>query len=442
MKLKNLISTPCGLRYMVERLDIQSGVARRMLLEREMMTSALVIESYYEELNTYIQAAQIPQNALAIRNIQFRLQNLKDIRTTLQNLADGKTLDEIELFEIKHLAILTNETGQQMDIVGIGLIDFGMNEVIAILDPEKQCISSFYLYDAYSETLCHLRKELEKNPTNEEIYCQLQEEELRVRQQLTSQLREYKSNLSLALQQLAEIDIYLSQAKQYIDMSLCLPTLSRETRLTEMWNPEVAESVSHRGITYQANSISLSDCPTVLTGSNMGGKTVVLKTVALCQLLMQFGCGVPAKHATMRPFDAIYCQMADGQSTEAGLSSFGAEMKSLNEIIAAARSNKNILALIDEPARTTNPVEGTALVSALLDTLQPTGITLLLVTHYIIMGAHACAYLRVKGLEEGKMNYALVPTRKGDVPHEALRIAEQLGTDDEWLQKAKTYLTT
>lgn len=442
MKLKNLISTPCGLRYMVERLDIQSGVARRMLLEREMMTSAFVIESYYEELNTYIQVAQMPQNALAIRNIQFRLQNLKDIRTTLQNLAEGKTLDEIELFEIKHLAILTNEIWQQMDIVEIGLIDFDMDEVIAILDPEKQCISSFYLYDAYSDTLRRLRKKLEKNPTDETVYCQLQEEEMKVRQRLTCQLRDYKSHLSLALQQLVEIDIYIAQAKQYIDMGLCLPTLSYETRLTEMWNPEVAESVSHRGITYQANSISLSDCPTVLTGSNMGGKTVVLKTVALCQLLMQFGFGIPAKQATMRPFDAIYCQMADGQSTESGLSSFGAEMKSLNEIIAAARSNKNILALIDEPARTTNPVEGTALVSALLDTLQPTGITLLLVTHYIIMGAHTCAYLRVKGIEDGKMNYALVPTEEGDVPHEALRIAEQLGTDKEWLQKAKTYLTT
>ena len=111
-------------------------------------------------------------------------------------------------------------------------------------------------------------------------------------------------------------------------------------------------------------------------------------------------------------------------------------MRQIDEVIRAAREGRNILALIDEPARTTNPIEGTALVSALIEVLKETGISLLMVTHYTI-DAHACPCLRVRGLENGEMNYELVPARAGEVPHEALRIAEQLGIDPIWIEKAK-----
>ena len=38
------------------------------------------------------------------------------------------------------------------------------------------------------------------------------------------------------------------------------------------------------------------------------------------------------------------------------------------------------------------------------------------------------------------MNYKLLPAIPGDVPHEALNIAEQLGIDTEWLNAAKHHL--
>ena len=111
-------------------------------------------------------------------------------------------------------------------------------------------------------------------------------------------------------------------------------------------------------------------------------------------------------------------------------------MQQLNVIILAARQGQSMLALIDEPARTTNPVEGTALVSALIDVLKQTHCSALVVTHYTI-NAHHCPCLRVRGMENGAMNYHLVEAREGEVPHEALRIAESLGIDAQWLQLAK-----
>ena len=85
-KLKDILSEPCGLRYMVESLDIRSGVARRMLLDTEMMTSCQDIEKEYAALATYVRAINDTANLMAVKTLQFRLQGLKDIRTTLSNL--------------------------------------------------------------------------------------------------------------------------------------------------------------------------------------------------------------------------------------------------------------------------------------------------------------------------------------------------------------------
>lgn len=68
--------------------------------------------------------------------------------------------------------------------------------------------------------------------------------------------------------------------------------------------------------------------------------------------------------------DEILYSSGDGEDMRRGLSSFGAEMIRLNEIIKIAKSDTQVLAIIDEPARTTNPEEGYALVSGLVKILE------------------------------------------------------------------------
>ena len=115
-------------------------------------------------------------------------------------------------------------------------------------------------------------------------------------------------------------------------------------------------------------------------------------------------------------------------------------MKNINEIVKASRTEKDFLALVDEPARTTNPTEGTALVSALVKILQDRKMSLVIVTHYNI-NTYDNRCLRVKGFEDGKMNYELVEVMNGEVPHEALNIAESLGVDEEWLAESRKSLS-
>ena len=173
----------------------------------------------------------------------------------------------------------------------------------------------------------------------------------------------------------------------------------------------------------------------------MGGKTIVLKTLAMCQYLLQFGFGIPATSADMMIYDEIFCLTTDDQSINKGLSSFAAEMKNIDAVIKASQQDKKILALIDEPARTTNPTEGTALVSSLVRLLQDKEMSLVIVTHYNIK-TYNNKCLRVKGLIDGKMNYVLVETHEGEVPHEALNIAETLGIDSQWIEMAKEIIQT
>ena len=52
----------------------------------------------------------------------------------------------------------------------------------------------------------------------------------------------------------------------------------------------------------------------MITGANMGGKTVVLKTLTLCQYLFQYGFGIPAQSADIAVKDEVFfCGIARKQ---------------------------------------------------------------------------------------------------------------------------------
>jgi len=66
-------------------------------------------------------------------------------------------------------------------------------------------------------------------------------------------------------------------------------------------------------------------------------------------------------------------------------------------------------------------------------------VSLVMTTHYDIEPTDAHC-LRVKGFDNGAMNYELVEVQDGEVPHEALNIAESLGIDSEWIETAREIL--
>jgi dsDNA-specific endonuclease/ATPase MutS2 len=444
VQLKNVIESPCGLRFMLDHLELQSGFARRWLLDLSMMTDGGDIDVCYATLRRFDDFVERADKT-HLDTLQFRLQGLKDIRTTIKNLSQGAVLDDIELFEVKHLAILSTDVAKLLteqgmaDVVEIPALD----EVIGILDPDGMKIATFYIYDSYCAQLKDLRNQMRQNPEQQDdLLLQASELEEGVRKDLSRQLHPFAAAIEQAQIALARIDVNLAKALQMRQMALTFPTVPADgiCRYEAMFHPQVKAALATRGRDFQPVDIAYGMTPTLITGANMGGKTVVLKTLTLCQLLFQFGFGIPAASAQIAVKDEIYFCIGDEQSVEKGLSSFAAEMKNIDAVIKASRENKKLLALIDEPARTTNPTEGAALVSALLKVLAGKDMSLVMTTHYDIEPGEARC-LRVRGFENGEMDYRLVEVQDGEVPHEALNIAASLGIDSEWIDTARSMLT-
>lgn len=432
MKFREIVDSPCGIRYLFDGLELQSGYARRRLLDSEMMTRQEDIRAAYDALSEYVR--MLASDRKRVEDIRFRLQSLRDITGTLSSLSEGKVLDEIELFEIKHLAMLAES-------IGVGE---EMDRIISILDPDGLRISTFYIYDSYSVSLRGLRSRLEVDPENAELREALMNEEDRIRRQLSSLLQVFAGPLRTALEELGERDIVIAKALQFQREGLVIPSLAEETEIRGMFHPEVRAILTRRSRTFQCVDFDFKlGVPATLIGANMGGKTVVLKTLCLMQYLFQFGFAVPAAEARMTPYDEIAFCIGDEQSEQKGLSSFAAEMLRIDGMLGKIETGVRVLALVDEPARTTNPVEGSALVSALLELLaNKKNLTLVLTTHYQVDNAGQC--WRVRGLKEGtrglQMDYSLMKTDDNDVPHEALNIAREIGIHPAWLRKADTIM--
>ena len=428
---------------MLDELELQSGFARRWLLDSPMMTSGEEIMASYDILHRFCDfIAQVEKTH--IDTLLFRLQGLKDIRTTILNLSKNAVLDDIELFEVKHLAILATDVAKILNQHGMdGVVEIpALDKVIAILDPDGMKIATFYIYDSYCAQLKDLRNQMRQHPDQQDdLLLQASELEEGVRKDLSAQLHPWANAIEQAQIALAQIDVFLAKAMQMKQMGLSFPILSSDgtSQYVSLFNPQVKETLAAHGREFQPVDITFGMRPTLITGANMGGKTVVLKTLTMCQLLFQFGFGIPAASARIAVKDEVYFCIGDEQSVEKGLSSFAAEMKNIDAVIKASRENKKLLALIDEPARTTNPTEGTALVSALLKVLTGSGMSLVMTTHYDIEPGEARC-LRVKGFENGEMDYQLVEVQDGEVPHEALNIAQSLGIDNEWISMARNLL--
>ena len=444
MQLRKLIDSPCGLRFILDELCTHSSYSRKLLLESTMMHDRESIEKSYSVLKEFYHVVENDDNKNAIQTLQFKLCKLKDVNNTISRLSSSTVIDDIELYEVKSLALLSADVKNILEKLNlINVIEIPtLDDVVKILDPDGLRIATFYIYDSYSEELATLRKKLkEKDFYQEEIYNKVMEVEDAIRAKLSEALKPFVHDLCEALNALADVDLNLAKALQMKKLGLCFPTISNDNVATYkgIFHPEVKNILDKEKREYQKVDIQFGMKPVIIMGANMGGKTIVLKTLTMSQYLLQFGFGIPADSAEMMIYDEIFCLTTDDQSLNKGLSSFAAEMKNIDAVIKASHDDKKILALIDEPARSTNPTEGTALVSSLVKLLQDKAMSLIIVTHYNIK-TYNNKCLRVKGLENGKMNYELVETHEGEVPHEALNIAESLDVTPQWIQMAKEIL--
>lgn len=442
MKFREIVDSPCGIRFCFDSLELSSGFARKTLLDQEMFVREADILLSYEALRRYEQLVRTDRRS--VEDLQFKLQGLREISSTLNSLEQGHVLDDIELYEIKHLAMLGSRICACLGERTTADLTLDYDKVIDVLDPDGLRIRTFYIYDSYSSELRDLRAKLEREPDNDELKLAIAAIEDEVKTGLSARLRPWAGELRRVMNALANLDILLAKAKLMVREGYVIPTFGSSCKIKGMFHPQVKDVLSRRAREFQAVDFEYSTGSTAtVIGANMGGKTVALKTLCLIQYLCQFGFAVPAASACLEVFESIHFCIGDEQNEQKGLSSFAAEMLRINNVIVTTGRGLKLLALIDEPARTTNPVEGSALVSSLLKILNgKQNLALVITTHYKVTYAGQC--WRVKGLIGGsagmKMDYELVKSDSNDVPHEALNIARELKINDLWINEASFIL--
>ncbi|WP_204120734.1 MULTISPECIES: endonuclease MutS2 [Levilactobacillus] len=126
----------------------------------------------------------------------------------------------------------------------------------------------------------------------------------------------------------------------------------------------------------------------MITGANSGGKTVVLKTIALFALMIQFGLELPVDAGTQMPvFSQFWVDIGDNQSITAQLSTFAAEMTTLVDMTDHIQDNA--LVLLDEIGSGTDPEEGSALSIAIIEYLRQKKATIIATTHFSAIKEYA-----------------------------------------------------
>ena len=181
----------------------------------------------------------------------------------------------------------------------------------------------------------------------------------------------------------------------------------------------------------------------VITGPNAGGKTVALKTVGLLTLAHLCGLPIPVGKGSRLPFvSGIVATVGDEQDLLADRSTFSGRLLRLNEAWEAA--GPDALILLDELGSGTDPEEGAALATALLEGLAESGCLLLITTHLSQLAVAAletdgafCAAMQFDG-ETGRPTYRLLPGPPGG--SEALALAYRLGLPRPWLERAEVLL--
>ncbi len=221
----------------------------------------------------------------------------------------------------------------------------------------------------------------------------------------------------------------------------------------------LAQLLAREGRSYAPIDVELTGVA-VLSGPNMGGKTVALRTCGAVALCVAFGIPVPAKRARVGLFDRISWIGIGAQSPQDGglLSAFASEVVRLRALLQAG--TKRTLVLADEFARTTTPREGRALLIAVIERLRAQGGCAFAATHLAgVAMAAGVRHLAVRGLRgiprrpdthdleralvvlADSMDYTLVEVSDDSAaPADAIALASLLGLDDGIVEAARRAL--
>lgn len=243
-----------------------------------------------------------------------------------------------------------------------------------------------------------------------ELAIDEQREVERILRELTEAVRPHHAALEQSLEALVALDALAARAR-YAIAAQCAPAL-----LGAASDGFVIRNGRHPLLLARGTAVIPFDLEMqagertlLVSGPNTGGKTVLLKAIALLSLMVQSGIPAPVgPESRLAAFDGVFADIGDEQSIEASLSTFSAHLKNLIEIVKDATAAS--LVLVDELGSGTDPLEGAALGGAILEALTTRGTMTIATTH---LGALKELAQEVPGVVNASLQFdavALAPT--------------------------------
>lgn len=254
-------------------------------------------------------------------------------------------------------------------------------------------------------------------------------EMMRILQELSERVRPHAAEIANDAWIIGHLDLIRAKVRFIQETGAVVPQVSegQEIQLLHVRHPLVQNAV--------ANDVHFGKDLTaiVITGPNTGGKTIMLKTLGLTQLMAQSGLPILAdKGSRVGIFEEVFADIGDEQSIEQSLSTFSSHMTNIVDILG--KVNQNSLLLLDELGAGTDPQEGAALAMSILEDLRLRQVKTMATTHYPELKAYGIETAYVQNASMEFDTASLRPTYRfmQGVPgrSNAFEIAKRLGLSD------------
>ena len=393
LRLKQGIPIPRlkDISFALKRLELEAGLNGRELSDiLRVLTTTHEVERFFEKVEV---------EEIALKRVPRLVEKLESIPEVTSELEasireDGYVLDSASptLHGVRVGIQKTEQdirrqmdqylTGKNSQYLSDTIITIRNDRYVLPVKAEYKSVFGGTVHDQSStgQTL-FMEPQAVVNLNNKLREYQIQEkrEVERILWELSQKLMPYTNSLHQNHYVLARLDVVNAKALYAHELRATEPIIDANNyvALWQAWHPLLEREKA------VANDIILGEeyQAIVITGPNTGGKTILLKTVGVIQLMAQMGLYIPAgENSRVGVFTEIFADIGDEQSIEQNLSTFSSHMSNIVSILK--QINDKSLLLIDEIGSGTDPQEGSSLAIAILDYIASKQSYVIASTHY------------------------------------------------------------